>query len=146
MKYLTECSSFPQLESRQMSDKITNTPHSSPPQNPLPALAGFLPVLNPVFQGLNWTKQANNLLHIDFQIKSLLITSIFPAGSTALEPSFVAQTSSSAWMPGSHVLPRFAINFCWKHSGLILSPLQFYMWLWISNLPVKGRGSCLVLK
>lgn len=122
---MIECSSFHQLESRRMSAKITNTPHSTPPQNPLPASAEFLPVLKRVFHGLNWTKQANNLLRIDFQIKSLLITSIFPADSTVLEASFLAQTSSSAWMPQGPlcVLPRFAINYCWKHSGLILSPL-----------------------
>lgn len=108
-----------------MSDKITNTPHSTPPQNPLPASTEFLPVLKPVFHGLNWTKQANNLLPIDFQIKSLLITSIFPADSTISVASFLAQTSSSAWMLWSPlcVLPRFAINYCWKHSSLILSPL-----------------------
>lgn len=108
-----------------MSDKITNTPHSTPPQNPLPASAEFLPVLKPLFHGLNWTKQANNLLRIDFQIKSLLITSIFPADSTVSEASFLAQTSSSVWMPQSPlcVPPGFAINYCWKHAGLILSPL-----------------------
>lgn len=108
-----------------MSDKITNTPHSTPPQNPLPASAKFLPALKPVFHGLNWTKQANNLLRIDFQIKSLLITSIFPADSTVSEAGFLAQTSSSAWMSWSPlcVPPRFGINYCWKHPGLILSPL-----------------------
>lgn len=106
-----------------MSDKIANTPHSTPPQKPLPASAEFLPVLKPVFHGLNWTKQANNFPCIDFQIKSLLITSIFPADSTASEASFPSQTSSSAWMPQTPLcVLRCAINYCWKHSGLIPSP------------------------
>lgn len=108
-----------------MSDKITNTPHATPPQSPLPASAEYLPLLKPVFHGLNWTKQANNLLHIDFQIKSLLITSIFPDDLTVSEASFWTQASSSAWMPQRPLcmLPKFAINCCWKHSCLILSPL-----------------------
>lgn len=146
-----------------MSDKI-NTPHSTPPQNPLPASAEFLPVLTPVFHGLTWTKQANNLFCIDFQIKSLLITSIFPADSAVSETSFLAQTSSSAWMWWSplHVPPQVAIKY-WKHACLISSPflssplfpsrskeeteMAFFTWCWISTLAQWCEGgSCLVLQ